>query len=371
MKRLCIFMTYDIENIVDDYIGYMLKKLRKVTDLLIVVCNYGFIAKGIDNVKSYADKIYFRENIGFDAGAYKDALCHYLGWNEVYKYDELLLANDSYYGPFYPFEDLFDRMEGMDVDYWGLTRSPKGKFASGRAFESHIQSYFFVVRRKVLSNKIFRRFWEKMEFPMSLTQAITTFEFGLNKLLQELGYTGIAVMELCPFIFEVRENENPYIVCPLELIRDAGIPVLKRKSLVLGNVRFDNVISALQFIETECRYDTNLISKHLLRIGKEHNIMGLDAFYAAHRKIFIYGAGLYGRNLAKYFSYKGWTFEKFLVTNLKTVSEACISFDEADIAENDGIIIAVSDEKAFQEIASLIEKRCSINQIFNPDGIIW
>ena len=69
MKRLCIFVTYDHENIVDNYIGYMLRQLRKVADSLIVVCNYGFISRGIDNIRLYADKIFYRDNVGFDAGA--------------------------------------------------------------------------------------------------------------------------------------------------------------------------------------------------------------------------------------------------------------------------------------------------------------
>ena len=40
MKRLCIYVTYDAENIIDDYIGYMMRELRKVVECLVVVCNY-------------------------------------------------------------------------------------------------------------------------------------------------------------------------------------------------------------------------------------------------------------------------------------------------------------------------------------------
>ena len=77
MKRLCIYVTYDFENIVDNYIGYMLQELRKLVDCLVVVCNYKEIAGGIEHIQPYVDKIYCRDNVGFDAGAYKDALCTY------------------------------------------------------------------------------------------------------------------------------------------------------------------------------------------------------------------------------------------------------------------------------------------------------
>lgn len=107
MRRLCIYITYDFENIVDDYINYMLHELRKVVDCLVVICNYECIVRGINHIQPYADKIYYRSNMGFDAGAYKDALCSYIGWDEIGSYDELLMINDSFYGPLYPFESVF------------------------------------------------------------------------------------------------------------------------------------------------------------------------------------------------------------------------------------------------------------------------
>lgn len=370
MKRLCIYVTYDYENIVDDYIGYMLQELRKVIDYLVVVCNYSHIARGNDNVQPFVDEIFYRENIGLDAGAYRDVLCRYLGWDVVCQYDELLLVNDSFYGPMYPFGDLFDKMEKADVDYWGMTRAPKGKLTNGYTYESHIQSYFLALRKNVLLNDSFRSFWKNMEQPQSLLQTVIVFELGINKFLQESKYEGFAAMELCSSQVNVEENENPYMTYAMELIRDARVPVLKRRSLSLVNPGFDNVLEALKFIESECNYDTDMIICHLSRLGKGLSFTALDEFYAVHSKIYIYGAGLYGKNLALYFGYKGWNFEKFIVTDDEDISENCITFDKIDITENDGIIIAVGGEKAYQEILNLVEKHCSKKQIFNPGGII-
>lgn len=125
-KRLCIYVVYDGENVIDDYIGYMLNEIQKICVSLVVVCNSECIWKGMSNLQKYTDKIFFRKNSGFDAGAYKDALCQYLGWDEVGQYDELLLVNDSFYGPFFPIENMFCKMEQDGADYWGMTRSPAG-----------------------------------------------------------------------------------------------------------------------------------------------------------------------------------------------------------------------------------------------------
>lgn len=375
MKRICIYVTYDLENIVDDYVGYMLQALRRVVDCLVVVCNYTYISRGFENVQPYADKIYYRENIGFDAGAYKDALCKYLGWEQVYEYDELLLVNDSFYGPLYPFEDLFDRMGVIAADYWGITRSPEGIFRGSYVYDTHIQSYFLVFRKKILHSDCFRRFWIDMKYPESIFDAIILFELNGNRSFAEWGFRGSALEDQWELSDAyVREKENPYLLYPFELISEAGIPVLKRKSLDLRNKGFGNALRAFRYIEETGIYDTGLIKKHFLRIGRllqaweGMNYWGLDEFYDSCSKIFFYGGGVYGKNLAEYFFYRGWTFEGFLVTDTEQQSQECIPFDEAAISENDGIIITVGNKKMFQEIKELIETRYSVNQIYLMAG---
>ena len=100
MKRLLVYHTYDKQNIIDDYIGYFLGSMRAMVDTIIVVCNMPGIDKGFRNLSDYADGIFYRENIGLDAGGFKDALCTFVGWEKIRQYDELILANDSFYGPF-------------------------------------------------------------------------------------------------------------------------------------------------------------------------------------------------------------------------------------------------------------------------------
>ena len=179
MKRICIYVTYDFENIVDDYVGYMLRELRKSVDYLAVVCNYAEVVRGIENIQPYADGIYYRKNIGFDAGAYKDALCTYLGWDEIGKYDELLIINDSFYGPLYPMEDLLIDMEKTAADYWGIIRAPKGEFDDGYSYDTHIQSYFMAFRKNILTNPFFKIFWEQLKYPRTLYEAEKAFQMGL------------------------------------------------------------------------------------------------------------------------------------------------------------------------------------------------
>lgn len=79
----------------DKYIGYMLKELKTCVDYLAVICNEDKVVRGKDILEQYADIIFYRENIGLDAGGFKDALTKFIGWDKILEYDELVLANDS------------------------------------------------------------------------------------------------------------------------------------------------------------------------------------------------------------------------------------------------------------------------------------
>jgi len=110
MKRFCIYLTYDRQNIVDEYIGYMLKELKSCVDYLVVVCNETTIVRGREILQTYADEVFYRENIGLDAGGFKAALTELVGWEKVLSFDELVLVNDSIFGPFCPMKDIFRKL---------------------------------------------------------------------------------------------------------------------------------------------------------------------------------------------------------------------------------------------------------------------
>ena len=58
MKRLCIYLTYDKQNIVDEYIPYMLKEMKTCVDYLVVVCNTTEIMQGHELLEKEADMVF-------------------------------------------------------------------------------------------------------------------------------------------------------------------------------------------------------------------------------------------------------------------------------------------------------------------------
>ena len=267
-------------------------------------------------------------------------------------------------------EDLFIKMDKISVDYWGLTKSPAGTWMGKYTYDSHIQSYFLVFRKNVLDDRRFRDFWESMSYPESFSQAVRVFELECSRLLNECGWKGTALSELGQHKYHIKVNENPYMFYSYELVRYAENPVLKRKSLDMRFPGFGNALKAFQYIEDQGIYNVQLIKKHMLRTGQplhekaKLDYFRLDEFYDSHARIYLYGAGILGKNLAEYFNYRGWSFECFLVTDSSSLQDRCIVFEEADIAEDDGIMIAVGTKEAYAAILDVVKKRCAEKQIF-------
>lgn len=370
MKRLCIYLTYDSKNIIDRYVTYMLRELRACCTRLLLVCNSRADWQDED-VGFYAEQVVYRDNVGYDAGGYKDVLCEYIGWDGLREYDELILVNDSFYGPLYPMQQIFDVMNVVQADFWGLTRSRAGMTDKGIQYDEHIQSYFLVFRRKVVETGVFREFWEKMIYPETLEAAVRNFEMGINTWLKQNGFQGAAVSDLYSEILSPEENENPYMVYPLGLIRDCRIPILKCKALFFGNSGYADALKAFQFIEENRLYPTEYIKEHIRRKSKTEegwlDYEKLERFYESHQRIFIYGFGIYGKNLGLYFRYKGWKPEGFLVTGTEENSGGATSFEQVRLEKDDGIVVAVAKKEMCMEIQEYLVGQCKEEQILFPN----
>lgn len=271
MKRLCIYLTYDKQSIIDSYIGYMLKELKTCVDSLIVVCNERRIRKGLDNLTLYANRIYYRENIGFDAGGFKDALCSFLGWEYVLEFDELILANDSFFGPFRPMEEIFAEMDEQQVDFWGLAKAEYGacKNNYGKDVPEHIQSYFMVVRSKMLHCSEFKAYWENMPYYTVFSELFKEYEFKFTQYFSVLGYSYAALADTKANDSEnIENNYCQYASIPYELIERRNFPFLKKQQIgfeVLDKQTQEQIRLAIEYVEKNTEYDVNLIWENLIR----------------------------------------------------------------------------------------------------------
>lgn len=367
-QRLCIYVTYNKEYKVKEYMGYMLKSLRECVTSLYVVCNYPEIMDGYEYIRSYADAVFYRENNGYDAGAYKDMLCTVLGWDVVCEYDELILMNDSFFGPFWDLSGYFAMMEDEKWDFWGMTRQPAGELSSLKyKFGPHIQSYFLVCSKRIIQSFPFRNFWEDYIPLESFEETIVKFEIALSECLENSGFISRTLTEVKGITFT--GGGVAFLKHPFELIKDAGFPFLKKKSLLMSNKGFANALKAIEFIENQKLYPVNWIweqldSQFYIENYAPKKANCLEAFCNKFNKVYIYGAGVCGKNLVLYFEKKGWKQDGVLVSDKSGQDIECIAFKEAEIDDETGILVSVINQDVSEEIVQYIGSKCTRDQLF-------
>ncbi len=266
MQRLLLYLTYDRQNIIDNYIGYFLQSMRPVADTIAVVCNMPRVESGLQNLLGYADYIFYRENRGLDAGGWKEALCALIGWEKAAQYDELILANDSFYGPFTDMKRIFAEMENRELDFWGLASYGGG----GESLPEHIQSYFLVVRSKMLHSNSFKDYWEELPFYENFSQAVYQHEVKFTSHFEKLGYTWgvLADIEKNNSTRNPANNYMQYALLSYELIKKRNFPFLKKQQIAyntLARQTQENLSQAIRYIDKNTDYDVNLIWENLIR----------------------------------------------------------------------------------------------------------
>lgn len=122
MARRGIFVFYDANGIVDEYVEVLLKSMEEILTNLLIVINGEIKLDSLLKLGKYADRIFFRENKGYDGGAYKDVFLNFAKDDKWESWDEVILFNDTFYGPLFSWSEIFDKMSKVDVDFWGLSR---------------------------------------------------------------------------------------------------------------------------------------------------------------------------------------------------------------------------------------------------------
>lgn len=272
MKRLAIYFFFDKDGVVDAYVPYYLKHLKPLCGELCVVVNKPLTRKGTETLQSVCDKLIVRENIGFDSGAYKEALESY-GWDKLKEYDELILCNFTCYGPVYPFEEMFEKMARSDADFWGNCRFPRMEntrlcpLQKTDYIPEHIMSYFMVIRHKMLVSDAFKNYWQTLQTATSYAEAIVVNELRFTQYFEQYGFKGDA------FISQKISDtlsENADVFLPVKCLQ-AHSPLVKRKAffsqygLLLHNGRGIQPRQALEYLQKHTDYDVNLIWDNLLR----------------------------------------------------------------------------------------------------------
>lgn len=370
VKRLGIFIFYDASGIVDPYVQKLLKSLLPELDKLVIGVNGKITDDSKRKLEEYSESIFIRENRGFDASGYKEIFLKFMANEDWKQWDEVLLFNDTFYGPVVSWNLVFDKMkEQKNLDFWGLSRYEGDSFCDkGVGYPSHIQSYFLVCRKRLILSSLFWEFWNSFDYTINRREATEQFEIRFTTYFSEKGFTGKAYMDVLDKHIDMEQGCIPYVRYPYELLSELHFPVIKRTAITVDN--FKNARRALEYIKNNTDYDTELIYHHLTRLARENRIVvfnpiHLEMFCNEHKRVFIYGNGKIGINLAEFLDYKGWNYEGFLVSEKSDQELDVFIYHNMKFSEDDGIILALG-RKAYQEVYPMVKKDLNVSQLFLP-----
>lgn len=341
INRLGIFIFYEENGYVDEYIFYLLHHLKPFFKKLYIVSNVKIHNDAKKRLMRYSDKIYERENKGYDAGALKDFFLKYSNYEELEKYDELIWFNSTFYGPIFPMEDILEKMESQNNDFWGLINSVGRK---KYCVPEHICSFFVAVKKDMYSDKRFYEFWKDMEYFKSLDQTMKNYEYRFTQYFQLLGYKYSTLInnKIHPEYFA--DDMVTYFKYPYEIMRRYCFPIVKCKTISV--FCYKQAGKVLHYLEENTSYDVNLIYAHVIRLEKEnrvypYGISALHQFCNKYNKIYIFGHGEFGKELKIYMDDRGYgnKFGGYVVSLANNIGE--IELQSLELDNDEGMIIAV------------------------------
>ena len=114
MRRICLFAGYDKENVIQDYVVYLVKKLSQISDVYYMA-NGKISPEELIKIAPYTQMFYTGAHSQKDFGSWK-YIIDKLGWNKISQYNQLILCNDSIYGPFYDLNTIFKPLINIIIE---------------------------------------------------------------------------------------------------------------------------------------------------------------------------------------------------------------------------------------------------------------
>jgi lipopolysaccharide biosynthesis protein len=231
ISRIAFYTFSDKKGIVRQDAIYYLEGLKTIASKIVVLVH------GELSLAGQASFDALGVNTHKQAGLLPEA-------EEISAYDEVIITNNTSYGPIYPFQDMFDAMSQVACDFWSITAPPQ----DDKNFKSIWSVFDFTVFRK---NIFLSEAWQQQ--PTNFMQ-----------VLQDAGYCYTSYCK------NSADYSDMMIDAPNQLIIDQKCPVLKKD---IFSVEYGRLLAysrgyaskkAFNYIKQHQLYDVNLMLDDLL-----------------------------------------------------------------------------------------------------------
>ncbi|MBO4643225.1 MAG: hypothetical protein J5716_01285 [Alphaproteobacteria bacterium] len=170
VKRICLFAAYSSSGRITDYIIFYLKSLSEFADIFYCADN-DFTDAEIDKIRPFVKDAFYGRHSKYDFGSWAKIIDK-IGWDKIAEYDELLLVNDSCFGPLFSLSSVFEKMDGVKCDVWGIAKN------------NFLMSFFLCLKKNVFNDTKLRQFFEKLESSDNKI-VFLDYEKELNDILEK------------------------------------------------------------------------------------------------------------------------------------------------------------------------------------------
>lgn len=360
MKRLAIVSVFDASGYIYDYFVFFLKEICKIADEIYIIANGKLQKESYTKLCDFNScKIYERENKGFDAAGYKYCFENTDIGDIINDFDEMMLLNDTCFGPLVSFERIFEVMEKKNLDFWGID------FFDNNLYY-FLMSNFLVFSKKVI-NEVVDYFKTSISYDAEDKHEVCMkFERGLFRHLERKGYLFDS--------YVLHNSIDPY-ASPDILIERFSEPLLKKRGFFINKGKYNGNLMRAILLVKERQYPYEYILQYLKDkkiyteevfdektfISREieyklYNVTGLDMikFAIRYSTVYIYGTGNLGQDIADFYSEEIENIKGFVVSDDMFVSQAVNQIPVYKISQvlsekNVGIIVCMG-EKNINEL---------------------
>lgn len=367
---IAIMSVYDPDGIVDEYIIYFLLSLKKVADRIIIAVNGKLTSDGKNKLRTTVDEIYIRENRGFDFGAYKDVIYNYLSLQELYQYQDLILCNDTCFGPLIPFEDIFSQMDIASCDFWSMNYMED-------LLLPHFQSYFMVFKERAI-----RLMTDFLDREVDSNAAKIEYAHGYEHALSEIILQSGLKSDYYTSGSSACHDMDIYAM-PDDAIKYLGFPMLKKKIFSGKFCRYENIREALRLIADKKDYPMEYILEYVHRVYPEEYTEDAEKkpqipaytfeknettrnevieFCRKHKELYVYGNGYMSALFMARFKRYIDEFKGYIVSDeyyRESVWEGEKIFPLSYIGTDAAIIVALT-KKSAREVVDKVADRENI-----------
>ena len=190
-RRVCVFVHFDPNDRLDPYVIHYMAALKASGLDIVLMSSSDLKDDAVAKISPMVEAVVCRQNLGHDFSGWALAIELF---PDLLACEELIIANDSVYGPVGDLAAMFDRMNARPLDVWGVAESYD--------VDWHFQSWFVCFRKAALESTAFKSFWgevrpltdkraiiESYEVPMLRTFRMEGLRVGTAVNCQQLGVT--------------------------------------------------------------------------------------------------------------------------------------------------------------------------------------